>query len=308
MIMLTDYTIQFFVVMATGAAVGLAGIVNLLTPRLSGVGRIATTVAVAAVPVAGLALIQTDNRVTLLVAGITASFLLLVGLMGSKSLAAAIGHRTVRWVGLTAFGILACIASGIRYDRALEADSNEGLEELAKDEYRPPLEYTPSPAVTDHGHAVLVQHPLAFRTHEDTDEHKLRNSNLLLSAIRLTPADETCNCHGWVFAGGKYWIGGSQVDQILDENGYHSVSTPKVGDLVIYRASNGDVTHSAVVTATPEGLPALLESKWGCLGVFIHPMNKSPYGTDFTIYHSNRTGHVLAGLSNLGIPMKITLP
>jgi hypothetical protein len=45
-----------------------------------------------------------------------------------------------------------------------------------------------------------------------------------------------------------------------------------------------------------EGQPVLVESKWGNLGVFLHPADKTPYGTEFTFYRSARSGHLLVGV------------
>jgi hypothetical protein len=310
--MLSDYTIQFFVVLTAGVAVGFAGLANLLAPRMGRAGRIAMTAVVSALPLAGLALIQDDTKEIFVAAGFVAAVLLFVALMGTKTAIAAVGNRAVRWAGLSALGIAVVVGSSIRYDRELEADSDAQISGMDLAEFRPPLEPVSTPAVTDRGHTIAVIRPTELRPTETTrslDERQLRASDMLMRVIRLAPADDTTNCHGWVFTGGKYWIGGKQVDLIIEENGYHAVTVPKAGDLVVYRASPAEVTHSAVVLAVPEGQAVLVESKWGCLGVFLHPIDTSPSGTDFTYYHSNRTGHVLAGMTSThpGVT-KITLP
>jgi hypothetical protein len=100
------------------------------------------------------------------------------------------------------------------------------------------------------------------------------------------------NCHGYVFTGGQYWLGGLQVHKILAGNGYTDTSLPQPGDIVIYR--NGeDITHTAIVrTVTKEKVIA--ESKWGGLGVYMHPVDVSPYGTTYTFYRTARSSHCLA--------------
>jgi hypothetical protein len=65
--------------------------------------------------------------------------------------------------------------------------------------------------------------------------------------------------------------------------------------LVVYRQNN-TIAHTAVVRFLSEGQPILVESKWGSLGLFLHPIEKSAYGTEFTFHRSPRAGHLLVGL------------
>ena len=53
---------------------------------------------------------------------------------------------------------------------------------------------------------------------------------------------------------------------------------------------------AALVRYVADGMPPLVESKWAWMGVFLHPVDKSAYGTDFAYYRSPRSGHVLSGL------------
>jgi hypothetical protein len=57
-----------------------------------------------------------------------------------------------------------------------------------------------------------------------------------------------CNCHGLTFAQGTVAIDNSQVDTILKGDKYEKTSSPKAGDVAVYRDANGDVVHSATVT------------------------------------------------------------
>jgi hypothetical protein len=116
--------------------------------------------------------------------------------------------------------------------------------------------------------------------------------------IRREPAADQSNCHGWVFTGGRYWVGGEAVAQILADNGYVVVTDPRPGDLAVYRDKADAVGHTAVVRYVADGMPPIVESKWAWMGVFLHPVDKSAYGTNVTYYRSPRDGHLLAGLGD----------
>jgi hypothetical protein len=77
-------------------------------------------------------------------------------------------------------------------------------------------------------------------------------------------ADQS-NCHGYTFLNGEYWMYGSQVEQILDDNGWQPVTEPSVipGDIAVYRASNGRVCHSARVVDRDANGHILVNSKNG---------------------------------------------
>jgi hypothetical protein len=162
-------------------------------------------------------------------------------------------------------------------------------------------------AVTDAGRPVpLFTIPVessAPFTHDD--ETRWDHGPLVRSLIRTDDANPRYNCHGFVFTGGRFWIRGRYVDQILTENGYHSTSTPRPGDIVVYRDENTGVpAHTGLIRAVLEetGL-VLIESKMGVLGRFIHPADKHPYdGTTPTYYHTGRGSHVLRGLDGLRRP------
>ena len=110
-------------------------------------------------------------------------------------------------------------------------------------------------------------------------------------------SSETSPYHGWVFTGGRFWVSGTEVDRILTENLYQPVTTPRPGDIVVYRMGTS-VAHTGIVRYVTESLPVLVEGKWGCTGVYLHPVDKSIYGTSFTYYRSPRTGHLLAGIES----------
>ncbi len=56
------------------------------------------------------------------------------------------------------------------------------------------------------------------------------------------------DCHGVTFAEGKYWINDDQVDTMITGGGFKQTATPKVGDIGVYRDSNGSVVHSVTVS------------------------------------------------------------
>jgi hypothetical protein len=155
-------------------------------------------------------------------------------------------------------------------------------------------------ALTDRGTPIRLMRACAPRLTEEIQAFErealaaMRRSG---KVIRREPADDRSNCIGWVFTGGRYWMGDDQVDTILDENGYQKVSTAAVGDLVIYRDSADMACHVAVVRALCDDGTVLVEGKWGWMGTFLHRTEDSPYTDNFAYYRSPRAGHLLRGLS-----------
>jgi hypothetical protein len=137
--------------------------------------------------------------------------------------------------------------------------------------------------------------------HRDAEEKFLRSSSFTAGLIRRSPADDRANCHGWVFAAGRYHVAGRTVNQIIRDNGYEQVQAPRPGDLVVYR-NGANVVHTAVVRYVTDGMPVLVEGKWGTIGVFLHVVDKSCYGTEYTYYRSPRPGHQLAGMISDAAP------
>ena len=123
------------------------------------------------------------------------------------------------------------------------------------------------------------------------------DNGFLDRVIRTSEADQECNCHGWVFAQGRFWVRGANVDAILEDNGYVTTETAQPDDVVIYRNAKGKVIHSALVrSVASEGL--LVESKWGKTGRFIHPHDRHPYvDARCSFYRSPRQGHLLRDMS-----------
>lgn len=176
------------------------------------------------------------------------------------------------------------------------------MEEVAwRPETRP---ITTESAVTDSGNPIVLREPISWRGHAEkqaAEKRLIGDMRFAGSLIRLSPPDESHNCHGWVFTGGKYWLAPEDVERILNENKYEIVSEPRSGDVVIYRHAN-EITHTAIVRSpAANGRPVLVEGKWGWMGVYLHGIDDSSYGTSHTFYRSPREGHVLVGLGGRSI-------
>ena len=114
-----------------------------------------------------------------------------------------------------------------------------------------------------------------------------------LRLIRTSPPDGRSDCHGWVFTGGLWWVLGADVEAILEDNGYRPAPEPAPGVLVVYRDDQGQITHTGLVHAAPQGVPVLVESKWCWLGTYLHTPDGHPYGGRPAYYRSARAGHQL---------------
>jgi hypothetical protein len=164
-------------------------------------------------------------------------------------------------------------------------------------------EFRPSPVRTDKGRPVAIgtlipARRLAPEVLHERQSQMLRSLGLSERVITLPDVDRGCNCFGWVFAGGRYWLCEDDMEAILKDNGYHQMNTARVGDVVIYRDGAGAVVHAGLVRAAGEDGLLLVESKWGEFGRFIHPPSAHPFGACTWSYHrSARVGHLLRGLA-----------
>lgn len=111
--------------------------------------------------------------------------------------------------------------------------------------------------------------------------------------VRSEP-DLKSNCHGWVFAEGKFLLMPEAVEMILADNLFLEVSSPLPGDVVVYRDNKGTIVHSGIIRAIlgnsvlGEAITVLVESKWGLGSCYLHPVDCQPYSQSFTFYR--RTG------------------
>jgi hypothetical protein len=109
--------------------------------------------------------------------------------------------------------------------------------------------------------------------------------------VRLSEPRVECNCHGWVFASGRFGVHEQYVPQILSDHAYQGVSQPRDGDLAVYRNA-GQITHLGIVRWDDRGR-LRVESKWGPFGVFLHEPDRTPFPGQCTFFRGSRTGHAL---------------
>jgi hypothetical protein len=148
-------------------------------------------------------------------------------------------------------------------------------------------------ARTDRGTAVTLYH-VAASALSDSDIHDAEReigANFPRTVITAAPT-LAHNCHGWIFAGGRYWVSQEDVETILHDNGYHEVAAPAPSDVVIYRGATGLIAHSGLVRATTEGRVEV-ESKWGYMHRVRHEVAAQPFGERWAFYHSERPGHLI---------------
>jgi hypothetical protein len=296
---------QFFALLFAGLGMLAAGAVNLFRPRMSGRGRAVVAVLIGAV--ASAAAWAWEPGIvgpTLAVYAIAVGPLLLVGSRRAAAVGAAV-LRVVRrpavgWGAVAAAGVAVAVGAAVRF----EAADREVVEKATLDFdllYAPPALVAADGvgARTDRGNPVGLRRPAEARSTgdlEQTQNRLLWERNYWTDVVLRSPPGDDTNCHGWVFTGGRFWVPGEEVGAILAGNGYTPVTDPRSGDLVIYRGPTGDCWHTAVVRYVTPGQPVLVEGKWGWMGVFLHAVDKSAYGTSFTYYRSPRPGHLLAGL------------
>jgi hypothetical protein len=295
---------QFLVLTAAGAALALTGVANLLFGRRAAVRAVAGLVVcgLAVAALAALAGPELSARAATVLAGVLAA----VGLSGSgwvhrrvAAVAAALRRPAPRWGAVAACGVGLVVAAAARFDADERAQLEKDALDLELAVGRPPQRPTDrAHAATDRGTAVVLREPLSPRAADalsDPEEQVLRGAHLDDQVIRHGEPSDLSNCHGWVFTGGRFLLSGEDVELILRENGYAEVAEPHPGDVAVYR-QGGAVAHTALVRYVSEGQPVLVEGKWGTMGVFLHPADKSPYGTEYTFHRSPRRGHLLAGL------------
>lgn len=152
--------------------------------------------------------------------------------------------------------------------------------------------------LTDTGRAIPLQRwQLKLEDRAELRRREQRSvENGALHLIRITGADETYNCFGWMFAGGGYWVASTEVLNILRDNGYEPVSEPRTDDVIIYYSPEGRIIHGGLVRAAPAGGPILIESKWAELGRYVHKPDDSQYGRNYSFFRTARPDHRLKAI------------
>jgi len=152
------------------------------------------------------------------------------------------------------------------------------------------------PGLTDRGRVVALWEKNAEINVADwiaAEDRKFASMKTSRPLVRTALPDPGCNCHGWVFTGGRYWIDGDEVVRILKDNGYYKVTTPEVGDLIVY-ASGDEILHSGVVRSVGSDGTVLIESKWGMNSRMLHAPEVQPNWQEWQFYHTSRpNGHQL---------------
>ena len=149
-------------------------------------------------------------------------------------------------------------------------------------------------AFTDCGRPVRLFHYEELASLEDVESSTLEDQRMKNRVIRLSGPASQSNCHGWVFAGGNWGVSGTEVDDILTDNGYSAVTEAAPGDIVVYRDHQGAIRHTGLVRLVGSDGVVLIESKWGPMGLYLHPPESQPWGRDYDFYRSSRHGHELS--------------
>ena len=155
------------------------------------------------------------------------------------------------------FGLLSLLVVGLgwglvyhHYEQTQLAQSDDMLAQL---DARNPPKTIPADVygVTDLGQTIELELPVDPANLADLED--LEESSVPIQQyqhnwlIRRGPPDDTSNCHGWVFTNGKYNIAGRSVTTILEQNSYVQVTRIEAGDLVVYRNTNGEISHTGIV-------------------------------------------------------------
>jgi hypothetical protein len=142
--------------------------------------------------------------------------------------------------------------------------------------------------VTDQGRIFSV-----FRFHTDDNNFNEQWHDILNQIVRVALPDLQSNCHGWVFANGRYVLSPATVAALLQDNGYSIVEAPLPGDVIVYRDAAGEIVHSGRVRRVHEDGQVWIESKWGPGGRYLHRPEDQVYSDLFTYYRSARRSHEL---------------
>lgn len=149
--------------------------------------------------------------------------------------------------------------------------------------------------LTDKGEVVplyrLSASQKVFDEYIQTSQDKFKSFNHV--GIHREDADQSSNCHGWVFTAGQFLLKGRDVDRILCDNNYFVVATPKIDDVVIYRDDVGQILHTALVQGVLRDGTVITESKWGVDERFLHRPADQPYSQNYEYYRTNRPSHLI---------------
>lgn len=155
--------------------------------------------------------------------------------------------------------------------------------------------------LTDAGNRLVLYHwSIDDKGFEEYKSWALQHvQGFIGEVIRREPPSMESDCHGWVFAAGKYVITGKQVTAILADNGYVRVTTPRPNDVVVYREASGQIVHTGLVRGMLNDGTVMVESKWGIDGVYLHASHAQPYSKKHEFYRSKRKRHMIQVVEHL---------
>ena len=162
---------------------------------------------------------------------------------------------------------------------------------LARGVPPPVQEATELVAFTDKHRTVRLLTPLEGADLENEFQTPLEQFSEML--ILQAPPTNKSNCHGWVFADGRFIVQGVDVNLILEDNGYELVDEPRENDVIVYRNAVGYALHTGLVRFVGENGLVLIESKWGGQGRYLHYPETQAYSQIYDFYRSPREGHTL---------------
>jgi hypothetical protein len=204
-----------------------------------------------------------------------------------------------QWLALLAAGPLVAFGWAWGWTQSVEVHPGFGTEGGAAWTPLRLEKVTDRQAATDGDRPVALYRPdqthdaASARAHEETVLQAWLGSERL---IRTAPPDEAYNCHGWVFAAGRFWVNPADVEAALEDNGYRAVDDPQPDDVAVFRDARGALAHTGVVRAVIRGGPVLVESKWGLAGRYLHAAADQPFGPRIAYYRSPRVDHTLLGV------------
>ena len=134
--------------------------------------------------------------------------------------------------------------------------------------------------VTDRGRIVPVFRVKDNLSSDTAEEWQFPATDVAAEAMHS-------NCHGWVFTRGRYIVNTRGVEMILADNGYEVVTSPRPGDVIVYRDAAGTIVHSGLVRAAERG-QVWVESKWGVGQRYVHQPEDQSYSTSFAYYRTTR--------------------
>lgn len=310
---MTDFDRELFAVVPPAFGLVVLGLLGLIAPRMQLAWRVGSTGLVVTGIYGLLNVWSLSNTASVYPWSslLTTAGILLV--LRTRIVSRLIGQLQRPTVSATAFlvaGLLTLAAIHVRYDAKYDEDAQRDTDQITRvGPLRDRVEVEDARATTDRGRPIPLSRAVGARPSSEIEileRQGFESLNLIQRAIRRQPGGDDCNCHGWVFTGGRYIVSNDSVAQILEDNGYARAAIASPGDLVIYRSAAGEIIHTAIVRYVAPGRVPMVEGKWGWMGVYLHAVNASAYGKNYAFYRANRDGDVLRGIDGSTAPVRFT--